>query len=346
MKVLRIVFLADTHLGFDYPIKPRVERRRRGPDFFANFRQVLEYAQQTRPDLVLHGGDLFFRARVPQKIVDLVYADLFDFAGEGIPFVIVPGNHERSILPPSLFLNHPNIHIFDKPKTYDFNLGDFKVGLSGFPCERKAAREKFQSLLDSCGWYEHNTDVKLLCMHQAVEGAQVGPSDYTFRSGKDVIRRKDLPQDATAVLCGHIHRMQVLGDPGRLKSVFPAVIYPGSTERTSFAERNESTGFYEIDFAEEEGVWGVHRLKFIELPARSMKDLHLDGKVTTENLEDYIHAQIALLSPDTIIRLKCSPETKPEVISMVTSKFMREILPESMNYQFSAEFRQRLIDGD
>ena len=110
--MLRIVFLADTHLGFDYPVKPRIKRRRRGPDFFANFRQVLEYARQTRPDIVLHGGDLFFRSKIPPKIIDLVYGDLFDFAGEGIPLLIVPGNHERSILPASLFLNHPNIHIF------------------------------------------------------------------------------------------------------------------------------------------------------------------------------------------------------------------------------------------
>jgi hypothetical protein len=29
-------------------------------------------------------------------IVDMVYDDLFEFAGEGIPLLIVPGNHERS----------------------------------------------------------------------------------------------------------------------------------------------------------------------------------------------------------------------------------------------------------
>ena len=30
-----------------------------------------------------------------QMIVDMVYNDLFEFAGEGIPVLIVPGNHER-----------------------------------------------------------------------------------------------------------------------------------------------------------------------------------------------------------------------------------------------------------
>ena len=346
MRILRIVLMADTHLGFDYPVKPRVERRRRGPDFFANFRQVLTYARQTHPDLVLHGGDLFFRARVPQKIVDLVYADLFDFAGEGIPFIIVPGNHERSILPASLFLNHPNIYVFDKQKTYEFYFNDVKVSLSGFPCERKAARDKFSSLLKSSGWYEQDADIKLLCMHQTVEGAQVGPANYTFRSGKDVIQRQDLPGDAAAVLCGHIHRQQVLGDPANSKMEYPLVIYPGSIERTSFAEKDERKGFYEIEFAETKGSWGIRRLKFIELPSRPMEDLQLDGKVTPESLGDFILSRITVMAPGSIVRLRCDPKTDPEVISMVTSKFLREILPESMNYQFSVEFRQRLLDGN
>ena len=37
MGIIRILFLADTHLGFDLAFRPRIERRRRGPEFFANF---------------------------------------------------------------------------------------------------------------------------------------------------------------------------------------------------------------------------------------------------------------------------------------------------------------------
>ena len=38
---LEFLFFADTHLGFDLPARPRIERRRRGPDFFANFERAL-----------------------------------------------------------------------------------------------------------------------------------------------------------------------------------------------------------------------------------------------------------------------------------------------------------------
>jgi len=341
MKKIRIVFFADTHLGFDYPIKPRVQRRRRGPDFFDNFRAVLAYARQTRPHILLHGGDLFFRARVPHKIVDMVYADLYDFAGEGIPLIIVPGNHERSILPVSLFLSHPSIYVFVKPRTYKFDFDGVRVGLSGFPCERKNVRDKFPALIDACAWNQYDCDIRLLCMHQTIEGAQVGPSNYTFRRGTDVIQQRDLPKKATAVLSGHIHRKQILGGSKNSNTEIPLVIYPGSTERTSFAERDESKGFFEIDFSQEEkGNWEIERLEFIELPARSMEDLVLDGKVTLENLGDFIQNEVAGMPPDAIIRLRCDQDTNPEVKAKVTSKLLREILPENMNYQFSADFRQ------
>ena len=41
---MRILLVADTHIGFDMPRKPKVERRRRGPDFLTNFRRALEPA--------------------------------------------------------------------------------------------------------------------------------------------------------------------------------------------------------------------------------------------------------------------------------------------------------------
>jgi len=38
---VRLLLIADTHLGFDLPVRPRVARRRRGHDFIANYRAAL-----------------------------------------------------------------------------------------------------------------------------------------------------------------------------------------------------------------------------------------------------------------------------------------------------------------
>ena len=337
--MIRILLFADTHLGFDYPIRPRLQQRRRGPDFFANFRRVLDHARETRPDFIIHGGDLFFRARVPQKIVDMVYTDLLEFAGAGIPIFIVPGNHERSVLPTSLFLNHPNIYIFDRPRSFLFKIEDTNIAFSGFPCERKQARDQFRSLVARTDFHDLFADIKLLCMHQTAEGAQVGPSNYTFYHGKDIIRRNDLPKDALAVLCGHIHRRQVLGQLDKGGDGTPPVIYPGSTERTSFAERAEPKGFFEIDLAPDAGDgWSIIHLTFIELPARPMEDLILGNEINPETLVDAIHSQVEQLDQNAILRINSSPGLDPLVKAVVTSRFLRQVLPNSMNFQFSRDF--------
>lgn len=65
-ETIKIVLLADTHLGLDLPVKPRVERRRRGWDLLDNYQRVLDYAAREPVDRVTHqffpvGGK--FRAR-------------------------------------------------------------------------------------------------------------------------------------------------------------------------------------------------------------------------------------------------------------------------------------------
>ncbi len=67
----RVLLLADTHLGFDLPFRPRINRRRRGHDFFANFERALQPALRGEVDVVVHAGDLLYRSKVPPVLVDM-----------------------------------------------------------------------------------------------------------------------------------------------------------------------------------------------------------------------------------------------------------------------------------
>jgi exonuclease SbcD len=334
-KKLRIVFFADTHLGFDYPIKPRVKRRRRGQDFFDNFHRVFSFAKERQAHFVIHGGDLFFRSRIPRKIEELVVQALFDYAREGIKIFIVPGNHERSSLPRHLLLTHENIRIFDKPRTFGVEVGGVRVSLSGFPCVRDDIRGCWVERVEATGWREHDGHIRLLCIHQSVEGAQVGPSDFTFRQGKDVVPMRMVPEDFHAVLSGHIHRRQILRT--RPEGGIP-VIYPGSIERTSFAEKDEDKGFYEIEFSES-GSHGMKldRLEFHALPTRSMIDIALDDCPVDTDLAAFLEKALSRLDPNAIVRLTIAPDSGLLARKTVelTHALMKRIIPETMNYQFS-----------
>ncbi len=332
---LRLIFFADTHLGFDYPMRPRINIRRRGPDFFKNFYQVLDYARAHKPDLVIHGGDMFFRSRVPEKIVDMAYQSLADLADFGIPVFIVPGNHERSRLPVSIFLSHPGIKIFSVPKTYTFETVHGKVSISGFPSVRDNIRDHFNTVIRQTGYAEHESKIRFLCMHQTVEGAVVGPNSYTFRSGKDVVNIDDIPSNLTAVLSGHIHRSQIL----RTADHIP-VIYPGSTERTSFAERSETKGFYDIRICANDRNDQLVKTDFIKLNARPMTDIMINNSITENELEGYLAEKFSSLHPESIVRIRTCNAIDRKIKSKLTSGFLRNIAPARINIQFGSVFER------
>jgi DNA repair protein SbcD/Mre11 len=330
---IRLIFLADTHLGFDYPIRPRIERRRRGQDFFDNFQRVLDFAVETRADFVIHGGDFFYRAKIPAKIVDLAYEKLLKFADKNIPIYIVPGNHERSKLPTSLYFNHPNIYIFHYPKTFVVERKNAKIAITGFPCQRNNIRDQFKTILHKADKKEP-ADIKLLCMHQTVENSKI--ETYTFRSGKDIIPLKNIPGNFHAILSGHIHRKQILSKESGVQKI--PIIYPGSIERTSFMEKNEDKGFFEIVFTHKNEKWEIDYLKFHILPTRPMEDLLIEQNINIEVLKSYLFAKLSKYDKNAIIRLKCDPNLDQGIKAKITPKFLRETFSKSLNFQISADF--------
>jgi len=335
---IKIIFFSDSHLGFDFPLRPRLKIRRRGPDFFNNFYRILTYAERVHPDFIVHGGDLFFRSRVAPAIVDKVYKTLFDFVNRtDIPVYIVPGNHERSRLPQSLYLAHPLIHVFNRPRHFVFEKDKIKVHLHGFPFQRGSIRENFKDLLGQCGWSANTSHLQLLILHQSIDGAQVGPSDYTFKNKKDVINIRDIPGNAAAVLCGHIHRRQVL-----YAEKIP-VIYPGSIERTSFAEKDEPKGFYEIHFSPGSSAikqWSIKETKFHILPARPMIDILIDQTYSEKHFKSWLTEQCRTLPQDSILRLRLRDDNQRRYLPFQPS-FIRSIIPVSFTLQMGTEYRNK-----
>jgi DNA repair protein SbcD/Mre11 len=330
-RTLRVLLLADTHLGFDLPLRPRVERRRRGPDFFANFQRALEPALRREVDLVVHGGDVLYRSKVRPQLVEKAFAPLMRVADGGVPVVVVPGNHERSNIPFPLLATHPAIHILNRPRTLSLEIAGLTVSLVGFPNERRDVRGRFRQLLAETRWQERASDVRLLCIHQAVEGARVGPSGYTFRDGADVIRGSDVPVGFAAVLAGHIHRHQVLTADLAGRPLAAPVLYPGSIERTSAAERHEAKGFLILELSPTAAGGQLRSWSFHRLPARPMVDIDLDPSgLGGEQLEARVRELLAGVDPDAVVRLCLRAEPAPEARGALQAAVLRSHAPPSM----------------
>jgi len=347
------------------------KRKRRGDEFFDNFKEVLKYAKNkdNKIDLLIHGGDLFFRSKIHPLISDITYNLLLDFVEETkIPIVIIPGNHERSILPYSLLTQHRDIHIFTKPDNFLLqvsNKNNIILSISAFPNVRENLTDKFNNIVKNeiiplekknIGLYnnEKKVDIKILCMHQSIENSKV--HNYTFKYGHDIVKMKDLENlDYDCILSGHIHRYQVYNVRSDKDKNDTPIIYSGSTQRTSFQERFEDKGFCILNFEEphkdcsqkdSEKLKMLKDISFIKLYSRDMVQI----KVSLNNLENtspkslnndfkkYLENKIKSIKKDSIVKLEVSDDILKKYL---TTKFINSIFPKTMNIDFSINYRRK-----
>ncbi len=335
---VRLLLLADTHLGFDRPRRPRVKRRRRGEDFFASFTRALEPALEGRVDAVVHGGDLLYRSRVPADLVLEAMTPLFQVADRGVPVLLVPGNHERSRIPYPLLARHRGVHVFDRPRTVQLELAGARVAFGGFPYHGEMAGGGFERIVDETGLLRTAAGgVRVLCMHQLVEGARVGVQDYTFREGLDVIPARALPRAVAAVLSGHIHRGQLLARDLRGRVLPAPVIYSGSTERTSFDEREERKGYVELDIVPDAPEGGrLADVRFEELPTRPMAQVEIEAHDGDEgDLFRSLLQRLGDLPGDAVVRVRLKGPRAAEILATPAWRRIRGRLPSGMTVTIS-----------
>jgi len=281
---------------------------------------------------VVHGGDVFYRSRIPASLVHTGFAPLKRLADDGIPVYVVPGNHERSAIPFRLLAEHPRIHIFDRPRTFTEEWNGTRVALAGFPSQRTGARDAFRGLLADTRWDATAADVNLLCIHQCVEGATVGPADYTFRYADDVVRGADLPAGFAAVLAGHIHRHQVLTTDLVGRPLAAPVIYPGSTERTSFAEREEEKGYVVLEVAAGPPGGMLRTWAFHRLPARPMVIQEFEAAgAGADRVTRALSEAIGRVPADAVLQVRIHGVPAPDGFTALRAATVRALAPATMN---------------
>jgi DNA repair exonuclease SbcCD nuclease subunit len=142
-----------------------------------------------------------------------------------------------------------------------------------------------------------------------------------------------LPSEIDAVLAGHIHRCQFLtrdmrGEP------FPApVLYPGSIERTSFAERLEPKGFLILESSfPDSTLRPVLSHTFHSIPCRTMIDLPLPAaKLNGAEGDRVLKGLLSALDPNGIVRLSVRGELTQQATSLLRAERLHRMAPATMN---------------
>jgi len=93
---MKILHVADTHLGYSAYRKVTEEGiNQRELDVYNAFEQFIDYAVKTKPDLIIHAGDLFDSVRPNNRAITFSVKQLIRLSQTDIPFIIIAGNHEH-----------------------------------------------------------------------------------------------------------------------------------------------------------------------------------------------------------------------------------------------------------
>jgi DNA repair exonuclease SbcCD nuclease subunit len=141
------------------------------------------------------------------------------------------------------------------------------------------------------------------------------------------------------VLSGHIHRAQQLTHAIDRQPLPAPVIYPGSIERTSFAERFESK-YYVILKIELSSPIPHLEVEYRPLPSRPMIKLKIPtGGAKPEAIKTHLHQTLSNLDPDAIVRLQFTGPNAETIQASLSASDLRALAPQTMNISLPIQWR-------
>lgn len=106
------------------------------------------------------------------------------------------------------------------------------------------------------------------------------------------------------------------------------MLYPGSIERTSTAERNEPKGFVTLEIEPGGDGGRLTGWRFHQLPTRPMLDLTIDaGGLARAELAERIAATLGRADPDAVVRLTVRGDVAPEAAEVLRAASLRALAP-------------------
>ena len=258
---MKILHVADTHLGYSAYRKVTEDGiNQREIDAYDAFKQFINYAIKSKPDLIIHAGDLFDSVRPNNRAISFAVKQIIRLSREKIPFIVIAGNHEHPKLKEtghifSIFDHMDHVYpIYNsKYEMISFKIKNKKIMVHAIPqCEiKKQFDEELKNLKPN-----QSADYNIFVSHGAVTGIKA----FSMNEFNElIIPTQLLSKNFDYIALGHYHRFTKLANNA---------FYSGSTERFTFIDAPDKKGFVEIELSN-----GKLKQNFIELGNRPMIDL-------------------------------------------------------------------------
>ncbi len=230
---MRIVHLADSHLGFSsYSSLDQHGQNRIEEMVYSGFEMAMEKIVQTHPDAVVHAGDVFHHVRPKIKPLVIFQRGLQRLKEAGIPVIVISGNHDApksysQISPFRLFEGLRGVHIAQRYQYERFEIGDYNFHCIPFCLEPQDYLQEFAKI------ERKGRDV--LVMHGLVESLK----NKKLRSvGEHELKDSLLKSDFDYIALGHFHGQTPIA---------ANAWYSGSVEYFNFGEADDRKGMLLVD---------------------------------------------------------------------------------------------------
>ena len=310
-----IIHLSDTHLGYSAYNKtdPTTGLNQREIDVYSVFNEIIEYILETKPDLVIHAGDLFDSVRPSNRAIHEAFRQFVRLSRAEIPTVIISGNHSTprqkttgSIFRLLQYLEH--IHPVFEGEYKTIEIGDVKIHAIPHPYTEEMLERNFSKLK-----IDKKFSYNILVTHATV----IGVTGFAGAEFKELsIPPKVLSDEFDYIALGHLHKFT---------QVKPNAYYSGSPERFSFNEANYKKGFIDVKLDSLD-------VKHIGTNAREMVDIEpidcskLDATQVMKEIENSIPSDIS----KKIIRLVFQ-DIPPHVYSSLDFKKIDRITSDALS---------------
>ena len=226
---MKLLHTSDWHLG------AKLGRHDRTPDHVEALRALLSLAESTRPDLILHTGDLFDASRPPYEALELGVQALKRLSCVA-PTLVLSGNHDSSVLLRVIdelagVATPRRLRLVTEPQVVEYpSIAQEPVAVACVPFIAPSAIANYatddpskfegkyadgvktlnQRLLDKAHEQAGARGIVLYAAHLHVQGARPGKSERRITVGEDYATHVEGLQRALYCAFGHIHDPQLL----------------------------------------------------------------------------------------------------------------------------------------
>ncbi len=250
---MKLLHIADLHAG------KTLGKVSRNPDLVYALDQVVDFARENEPDLVLVAGDVFDKANPDNESKEIIFDFFLRLRDLKREVVVIAGNHDSYDFMKSIsgLSRLANVHIYDRPHPQKgvFVKGELGVACLPYPSERvitSADEDAKKSYADKVSSFIRHLADSISCSRYRVLLAHlfVAGAVYT-RTEKEATITMHYAVPPTALLeefnyvaLGHVHKYQ------RIEDAPTYAYYTGSMYQLDFSEEGQDKFFNFIHLGE------------------------------------------------------------------------------------------------